>query len=74
VALFGEWEAALDFDEIRSCLFDKESGLFRKYPEMSGVLYFVDQNALRHLFYCAENPNPLKRITLPSGVFSPGAT
>ena len=73
VALFGEWEAALDFDEIRSCLLCNETGLFREYPEMSGVLYFVDQNALRYLFYYAENPNSLKPITLPSGVFSPGA-
>jgi len=73
VAVFGEWETAVDFDEIRSCLFGKETGLFKEYPEMSGVLYFVEQNALRYLFNYAENPNPLKPITMPSGVFSPGA-
>lgn len=72
-AVFGEWETAVDFDEIRSCLFCEEAGLFDMYPEMSGVLYFVEQNALRYLFHYAENPNALQPITMPTGVFSPEA-
>lgn len=72
-AVFGEWETAVDFDEIRSCLFCEEAGLFDMYPEMSGVLYFVEQNVLRYLFHYAENPNALQPITMPTGVFSPEA-
>lgn len=71
VAVFGEWEAAMDFDDIRLCLFCKETGLFGEYPEMSGVLYFVEQNALRYLFYYTENPNASQPITMPTGVFPP---
>ena len=74
VGVFGEWETAVDFDEIRSCLFGEETGLFDMYPEMSGVLYFVEQNALRYLFYYAENPNALQPITMPTGIFPPEAT
>ena len=73
VAVFGEWETAVDFDEIRSCLFGEEIGLFDMYPEMSGVLYFVEQNALRYLFHYTENPNALQPITMPTGVFPPEA-
>ncbi len=73
VAVFGEWETALDFDEVRSCLFCEETGLFDIYPEMSGVLYSVEQNALRYLFYYVENPNALQPIAMPTGVFPPEA-
>ena len=71
VAVFGEWELALDFNEIQSCLFNETTGLFSMYPEISGVLYFVDQNPLRYLFYYSENPSSLRPITMPTGVFPP---
>ncbi len=74
VAVFGTWETAVDFDEICSCLLGSETGLFDVYPEMSGVLYFVEQNALRYLFNYTENPNALQPINMPTGIFPPEAT
>jgi hypothetical protein len=74
VAVFGDWKAVVDFGEVRLCLFDEKAGLFDKYPEMSGVLYFVDQNISRYLFYYVENPNALQPITLPTGIFPPKST
>jgi len=71
VAVFGEWELALDFNEIKSCLFNEKTGLFNKYLEMSGVTYFVDQNPFRYLFHYSGNPRALQPMTLPTCVFPP---
>ena len=72
VAVFGEFEALVDFDEVRLCLFDEKTGLFDMYPEMSGVLYF-EEGSGRYLFSYEHNPNALQVITLPSGIFPPSA-
>lgn len=68
VALFGEFKATVDFEEVRLCLFDEEVGLFEIYPKVSGVLYFEESSG-RYLFTYACNPNALQVIDLPSGVF-----
>jgi hypothetical protein len=74
VAVFGEFRAAIDFEEeVCPCLFDDEFGLFEMYPEVSGVLYFEESSG-RYSFSYAHNPNALRRVDLPSGVFPPGAT
>jgi len=50
VAVFGEFQAAIDFEEeVCPCLFDKEFGLFEMYPQVSGVLYFEESSG-RYLF------------------------
>ena len=68
VAVFGEFEAIVDFEEVALCLSDEESGLFEMYPELSGVLYFEESSG-RYLFEYARNPNALQVIDLSSGVF-----
>jgi hypothetical protein len=69
VAVFGEFRAAIDFEEeVCPCLFDEEFGLFRMYPDVSGVLYFEETSG-RYLFRYAHNPNALRAFDLPSGVF-----
>jgi len=68
VAIFGWFEAAVDFEEVQSCIFHKDIGLFKIYPEVSGVLYFQESLG-RYLFNYARNPNALQVIELPSGAF-----
>jgi len=68
VAIFGSFDAAVDFKEVQSCIFDKDIGLFKIYPHLSGVLYFQESFG-RYLFKYARNLNLLQVIELPSGVF-----
>lgn len=68
VAVFGEFQAAVDFEEVHHCLFDEGFGLFEMYPEVSGVLYFEESSG-QYLFKYARNPNALQVMDLPSGVF-----
>lgn len=70
VAVFGEFRAAVDEEEVRICLFDKEFGLFAMYPEVSGVLYFEEKFGC-YLFKYAHNP--IAQFDLFSGVFPPDA-
>jgi len=66
VAVFGEFRAAIDEEEVHICLFDKEFGLFAMYPEVSGVLYFEERLG-RYLFRYVHNPSA--RFDLLSGIF-----
>jgi hypothetical protein len=68
VAVFGEFEAALDFEEVCRCLLDARTGLFGVYPELSGLLYFEEASG-QYSFSYAGNPNALRTIDLPVGVF-----
>ena len=70
VAIFGDFRAALDFEEVQSCLFSKDKGLFRIYHEMSGALFFRDSFG-RYFFNYTSNPNAIKFIDIPEGVFPP---
>jgi len=68
VAIFGDFRAAVDLQEVRTCLFEREIGLFGVSPEVSGVLYFQDSFG-RYYFNYTSNPNALKLINFPNGVF-----
>jgi len=68
VAIFADFLAAVDFEEVKSCLFKKEKGLFSIYPEMSGTLFFYDR-ARVYFFKYASNPNAI--IGILDGVFPP---
>lgn len=70
VAVFGEFQAAVDFEEVRFCLFDEKLGLFEVYPELSGVMYFEESRGW-YLFSYSPNPNALHEMDLPNGVFPP---
>jgi hypothetical protein len=68
VGVFGGFEAAVQPDELHTCLFDEEHGLFRLCHELSGVLFF-EESAGQYTFSYTGNPNALRPIELPSGVF-----
>jgi hypothetical protein len=68
VAVFGDFRAAVDEEEVHICLFDKEFGLFGIYPEVSGVLYFEEKFGY-YLFGYTRNPSAQSRFNLLSGVF-----
>lgn len=75
VAVFGEFKAGVNLEEVEHCLLDEETGLFDKYPDMSGVLYFEDAREGFPFvpFYYRPNPHALRTIDLPNGLFSSGA-
>lgn len=56
IGLFCDFRAAIDQEEILSCLFDKESGLFRQCPELSGILNF-QEHCGRYTFNYTRNPS-----------------
>ena len=65
VAVFGEFRAAIDFEEVCFCLVDEESGLFNMYPELSGVLYFEEHSG-HYFFNYAGNPSASHILALPN--------
>ena len=67
IAVFGEFHAAVNTDELNACL-SSESGLFGLYPVLSGVLFFEEYSG-RYQFTYMPNPNPLKSLDVPSGEF-----
>lgn len=68
ISVFGEFQANVDFEEVQYCLFDKEIGLFDRYSDVSGVLFFEERSG-RYFFHYANNPKALHRLDLPSGAF-----
>jgi hypothetical protein len=74
IALFPDFKVFIDFkEELCPLLNDKETGLFKDYEELSGVLSFVE-NAGRYSFRYAQNTNALRVMLLPDGVFPPSGT
>jgi hypothetical protein len=67
IAVFGEFTASVNRDELDVCLFDAESGLFRLYPQVSGVLYFEELAGQYHFQYLG-NPRPSLGFEIPSGI------
>jgi hypothetical protein len=68
IALFGEFTAAVNSDELKACLFDKKSGLFGLYPALSGILFF-EENAGSYIFSYMRNTDATQVINLPGGIF-----
>jgi hypothetical protein len=72
VGVIGEFEVAIDFEEVCLCLFDEKTGLFGVYPQLSGVLYF-EHNLGEYSFKYSSNPDALHKIELPVGIFPSAA-
>jgi len=68
ISIFGEFQANVDFEEVQYCLFDKEIGLFERYSNVSGVLYFEEKSG-RYFFNYAINPQALHILDLTSSAF-----
>jgi len=72
VGLFALFDAIVDLDEVRQCLFDDDgdAGLFGLHPQMSGVLFFEEAGGT-YGFHYMPNPSPAREMDLPSGNFGP---
>lgn len=69
IAIYPDFKAAMDFEEVHACLYSNGTGLFHMYRHVSGVLYF-EINATEYLFRYEQNPNTLRIFDLPSGIIS----
>lgn len=67
VALFGEFIAVVNSDELNACLYG-ENGIFEQHAQVSGLLYF-EENAGTYQFRYIPNPNPCFRFEIPDGAF-----
>ena len=70
MAVFGDFKAAVDEEEIHCCLFDDGTGIFDMYPEVSGLLYFEEKFG-QYFFSYMQNPSAEIRFDLLSGAFPP---
>ncbi len=68
VAIYGESFAAIKQEELDECLFGTEAGLFSRFPEFSGFLFF-EESAGSYLFFYKPNPHAVRPMSLPSGRF-----
>ena len=68
IAVFGEFTAVVDMDELRSCLFHNKTGLFVLYPTVSGILFFVE-NSGKYDFKYMPNPHANRGIHIQGGIF-----
>lgn len=70
IALFSDIRAAIDIEEVQSCLSEDEIGLFTLYPSNSGVLFFAENHG-QYSFYYTHNPNAQRSFDIPNGVLPP---
>ena len=64
-ALFAAFDAAVSPDQVQRSLYG-DTGLFRAYPHVSGVLVFNDSRG-EYDFEFHPNPNALRPFNLPQG-------
>jgi hypothetical protein len=69
VSLYGHFLADLNREEVEACLHDPETGLFKEYPYVSGLLFF-DDNFARYRFVFLPNHLASRPFTLPEGVIN----
>lgn len=67
VSVFGDFQADVEMDEIKICLFGQD-GLFKIYPEVSGLLYFEESSGSYYFKYFS-NPDAEKPIAITDGSF-----
>ena len=66
IAVFSEFTANVEQDELDECLFGTEAGIFKLYPEVSGILFFEEFSG-SYPFTYRSNPHTMRRAALPSG-------
>lgn len=64
VALFGEFTASVDPEEISHVLYKHHGGLLTATPELSGVIYFLERNGNYEFTYFAN-----RHATVPSRLY-----
>lgn len=68
IAVFSEFTASVKQEELDECLFEEATGLFERYPEISGILFFEELRR-NYLFTYLSNPHAIRMTSLPSGWF-----
>jgi hypothetical protein len=68
VALFGEFEATIEIEEVRHCILNNEYGLFAIYPQVCGLMFF-EQKMGSYSFSYEPNPISTQVLNLPIGLF-----
>jgi len=69
IAVFSDFKAPVDWEEeLYPSLTNAEHGLFKLYPHISGVLHFK-VTSKGYVFGYLGNPDALRTIHLPNGVF-----
>ena len=68
IGLFSDFKVNIDSEEIEQCLYQKDSGIFEMYPEVSGVLHFVESSG-QYSFSYFKNQNSTYTIEIPNGIF-----
>lgn len=71
IALFGEFYADVELEEVTRCTSECEDALFNRYPMLTGVLFFVEKSGVYSFSYLA-NGNASYRLHVSNGVFPPG--
>ena len=64
--LFLDSDAAVQMDDVKTCLFSADSGLFADHPYVSGVQVLTDA-AFKYHFTYFPNPTAMHPYMLPSG-------
>jgi hypothetical protein len=72
VAIFIDFLAVVEVQEVRECLLSGDEPLFKLYPDLSGVYYFCESNRGTYYFEFIENPYGLRKINLPTGFWQKG--
>jgi hypothetical protein len=68
ISVFSDSIASVKQEELNECLFEKETGIFEKCPEVSGLLFF--ENVLGgYSFSYKENSLSHRAMNIPSGEF-----
>jgi hypothetical protein len=67
VAVFIDFLAVIEVQEVKDCLMNGDEPLFKSYPDLSGVLYFEESNRGSYYFEFIENSYALRKMDIPSG-------
>jgi hypothetical protein len=67
VAVFIDFLAVIDVQEVQDCLLTGEEPLFKSYPDLSGVLHFEESILGSYYFEFIENPYAIRKIEIPNG-------
>lgn len=68
IALFGEFNADVELEEISRCMSESQTALFNLYPAVSGVLFFMEQVGVYRFSYLA-NANATWQLPVSNGYF-----
>lgn len=68
IVIFSDFFAAVDINELHSCVLHSETGLFKLYPTISGFLFFEEKSG-KYYFKYTSNFHSDHKIHLPDCVF-----